>query len=128
MSVHHPNVPPLFSVMAWFIGFAVLILSIINAVLIFWYKVQYLGQCNNNQRVAGYFGVNGDTEQEILASCQRYFQNVAIASIIVTIILNIMNVRLDDVVLTLAKSYTNRDSKDRFYLETHSIPVPSSWS
>lgn len=94
--VYQLTLSPLSSILAWFTVLINLIMSIINAGLIFWYKDQYLGQCNNNQSLTNYLGVNGDTEQEIHAACQKYFQNVAIASIIVTIFLNIMNVRLTE--------------------------------
>ncbi|KAM3583127.1 hypothetical protein VKS41_004876 [Umbelopsis sp. WA50703] len=86
-------------------------MSVINAGLIFWYKDQYLGKCNNNDYLSKYFGVNGETEEEVLQACQKYFQNVAIASIITTVVLGIMNIAFA-VKLTQWLLQTRRDKQE----------------
>ncbi|KAJ2960953.1 hypothetical protein NQZ79_g3713 [Umbelopsis isabellina] len=93
-------------------------MSVINAGLIFWYKDQYLGKCNNQDYLSKYFNVNGDTEEEVLQACQKYFQNVAIGSIITTVILGIMNIAFA-VKLTqwLLQTRRDRNEANRVQLE-----------
>ncbi|KAG2179819.1 hypothetical protein INT43_003602 [Umbelopsis isabellina] len=97
--------------LAWIMTLACFAMSVINAGLIFWYKDQYLGKCNNEDYLSKYFNVQGDTEEQVLQACQKYFQNVAIASIITTVILGIMNIAFA-VKLTQWLVQTRRDRNE----------------